>query len=102
MRQCNVEDFCIHSHYAEIDDDDFEECSEQLKTYFESWEGYSLICPDMSEIEGGGLLQGSIADMQSKSVSMSMRYCSNETKLEDEPDCDSIEEIHEYVKDLTV
>jgi hypothetical protein len=71
MRECMKSDFCIHGP---------DKCDGTiLEEFYDLWEDFSPLCPDRSVAEGGGLMQGDLADMKSKSVILQMRKCTNHT-----------------------
>ena len=55
---------------------------------FDSWKGYSLICPDYSEFK----LQGNLAQMISQNIEMRLSKC--------QEDCSP--EMDQYVKDIQI
>ena len=60
------------------------------------------MCPDLTSLDKGGILHGSMSDLKSSQVIMQMRKCSNSTLQEGEPTCKPEEEINEFIKDIVV
>ena len=79
IRQCTKDDFA----QVEGADDKF----------YQLWEGYSLLCPDIPKGDGFKL-QGSPASMISKNFQFSIKKCLNSQK------CKNEYEIDNWIKDV--
>lgn len=65
---------------------------------FESWAGFSLICPQSVDFK----IKGDPSSMISNKMVIQIKKCNNETLEEGEERCAPIEVIDEYVRDINV
>ena len=63
------------------------------------WNGFSLICPDMTG-DKDLVIKGSKFEMISNIPAMTVRRCDNSTLKSGELQCHSEDEIDEYISDM--
>ena len=71
LKMCELDDFCIHKSDGGDGHGDghggkkSRGCSEEDKKFFEVWENFSIMCPDLSSLDKGGVIHGSMSDLKS-------------------------------------
>ena len=85
-KQCELKDFLRY------------EGDQEAKKYFESWPGYSLICPDFDDFK----LQGNTASMIQQYFSLEISKCDPTARALEGKDCATDSEIETYYEDIQV